>query len=140
MNTNDCAGSLPSLVMRGIEEFNRGEFFEQHESLEAAWRAEPRPVRELYQGILQVGVACYQIERGNLPGALKMFERGLRRLRQFTPECLGIDVSRLIAEAEHVRDEAQRLGPERLGELDRRLFPKITWKSEVGGQRTDDNC
>ena len=126
MNTNNCAGSLPSLVMRGIEEFNRGEFFEQHESLEAAWRAEPRPVRELYQGILQVGVACYQIERGNLPGALKMFERGLRRLRQFAPECLSIDVSRLIADAERVRDEAQRLGPERLNELDRSLFPRIT--------------
>lgn len=126
MNTNNCAGSLPSLVMRGIEEFNRGEFFEQHESLEAAWRAEPRPVRELYQGILQVGVGCYQIERGNLPGALKMFERGLRRLRQFAPECLSIDVSRLIADAERVRDEAQRLGPERLNELDRSLFPRIT--------------
>ena len=126
MNTNDCVGSLPSLVMRGIEEFNRGEFFEQHESLEAAWRAEPRPVRELYQGILQVGVACYQIERGNLPGALKLFERGLRRLRQFAPECLSIDVSRLIADAERVRDEAQRLGPERLDELDRSLFPRIT--------------
>jgi len=125
MNTNDCADDLSPLVMKGIEEFNRGEFFEQHESLEAAWRAEPRPVRELYQGILQVGVACYQIERGNLRGALKMFERGLRRLRQFTPECLGIDVSRLVIEAEHVRNEAQRLGSERLGELDRSRFPKI---------------
>ena len=125
MNTNDCADDLSPLVMKGIEEFNRGEFFEQHESLEAAWRAEPRPVRELYQGILQVGVACYQIKRGNLRGALKMFERGLRRLRQFTPECLGIDVSRLVIEAEHVRDEAQRLGSERLGELDRSRFPKI---------------
>jgi len=125
MNTNDCADDLSPLVMKGIEEFNRGEFFEQHESLEAAWRAEPRPVRELYQGILQVGVACYQIKRGNLRGALKMFERGLRRLRQFTPECLGIDVSRLVIEAEHVRNEAQRLGSERLGELDRSRFPKI---------------
>ena len=126
MGTNNCTDALAPLVMKGIEEFNRGEFFEQHESLEAAWRAEPRPVRELYQGILQVGVACYQIERGNLPGALKMFERGLRRLRQFAPECLGIDVSRLIADAERVRDEAQRLGPERLDALDRSLFPRIT--------------
>jgi len=126
MNTNDCANDVSPLVMKGIEEFNRGEFFEQHESLEAAWRAEPRPVRELYQGILQVGLGCYQIERGNLPGALKMFERGLRRLRQFEPECLGIDVSRLIADAKRVRDEAQRLGPERLDELDRSLFPRIT--------------
>jgi predicted metal-dependent hydrolase len=125
MNTSDCADVLSPLVMKGIEEFNRGEFFEQHESLEAAWRVEPRPVRELYQGILQVGVACYQIKRGNLPGALKMFERGLGRLRRFTPECLGIDVSRLIVEAERVRDEAQRLGPERLVELDQSLFPRI---------------
>ena len=138
MNTENCAQTLAPLVLQGIEEFNRGQFFEQHESLEAAWRAEPRPVRELYQGILQVGVACYQVERGNLPGTLKMFERGLRRLRRFTPECLGIDVSRLIAEAEHVRDEAQRLGPERLNELDRRLFPKIIWKSEATSRKSED--
>src|SRR5512136_1702278 len=137
MKDEGCAGTPSPLVMKGIEEFNRGEFFEQHESLEAAWRAEPRPVRELYQGILQVGVACYQIERANLPGALKLFERGLRRLRRFTPECLGIDVSRLIADAEHVRDEAVRLGPERLAELDRSLFPKIYWKSEARERKSE---
>ena len=138
MNTENCAQTPAPLVLQGIEEFNRGEFFEQHESLEATWRAEPRPVRELYQGILQVGLGCYQIERGNLRGALKMFERGLRRLRRFAPECLGIDVSRLIADAERVRDEAQRLGPERLNELDRRLFPKITCKSEATGRKSED--
>jgi len=125
MTKDECAERPPPLVLKGIEEFNRGEFFEQHETLETAWRAEPRPVRELYQGILQIGVACYQIERGNLSGALKMFERGLRRLRPFAPECLGIDVARLIADAERVRDEAVRLGPERLAELDRALFPRI---------------
>jgi predicted metal-dependent hydrolase len=113
-------------VLKGIEEFNRGEFFGQHETLETAWRAEVRPVRALYQGILQVGLACYQIEHGNLPGAQKMFERGLRRLRQFAPECQGIEVARLIADAERVWDEARRLGPGRLHELDRTLFPKIT--------------
>lgn len=125
MNTNNCADRPSPLVIQGIEQFNRGEFFEQHETLETAWRAEPRPVRELYQGILQVGVACYQLERGNLPGALKMFERGLRRLTKFAPECQGIDVAHLITDAERVRDEAQRLGLERLQELDHSLFPKI---------------
>jgi len=116
---------LPPLVMRGIEEFNRGEFFEQHETLETAWRQDQRPVRELYQGILQVGVACYHVERGNLPGALKVMERGLRRLRKFTPECMGIDVARLIADTERLRDEASRLGSERRAELDHALFPHI---------------
>jgi predicted metal-dependent hydrolase len=125
MTKGECAELPPPLVLQGIEQFNCGEFFEQHETLETAWRAEPLSVRELYQGILQVGVACYQIERGNLPGALKLFERGLRHLRRFAPGCLGIDVARLIADAEHLRDEAAQLGPERLRELDWALFPKI---------------
>jgi predicted metal-dependent hydrolase len=125
MTKDECAELPPPLVLKGIEEFNRGKFFEQHETLETAWRAESRPVRGLYQGILQIGLACYQIERGNLPGAHKMFERGLRRLRPFEPGCLGIDVARLIADAERVRDESQKLGPGRLHELDRALFPNI---------------
>jgi predicted metal-dependent hydrolase len=125
MNDESCAGALSQLVIRGIEEFNRGEFFEQHETLEAAWRAEPRPIRELYQGILQVGVACYHLERGNLSGALKVMERGLRRLEPFAPECLGIDVARLIADVQRLRGEVIRLGPQRQGELERSMFPRI---------------
>ncbi len=116
---------LPPLVLQGIEEFNRGEFFEQHETLETAWRAEPGPIRDLYQGILQVGVACYHIEQGNAPGALRVIERGLRRLRPFEPEYKCIDVSRLVADAKRLRDEVARLGPEQLGQLDRSLFPHI---------------
>lgn len=128
MTNEKHVGSLPALVRRGIEEFNRGEYFEQHETLETAWRRDPGPVRDLYQGILQIGVACYQIERGNFPGAIKTLERGLRRLRPFAPERLGIDVARLIADAERLRDEIKRLGPARLAELDRGLFPKIVMR------------
>ncbi len=128
MMNDEHAELSPALVWRGIEEFNRGEYFEQHETLEIAWRREPGPVRDLYQGILQIGVACYQIERGNFPGALKMLERGLRRLRPFAPERLGIDLARLIADAERLRDEVTRLGAERWAELDRGLFPKIVMR------------
>jgi hypothetical protein len=125
MTSDECREPVPPLVRQGIAEFNRGEFFEQHESLETAWRAEPRPLRELYQGILQIGVACYQIERGNVSGALKLFERGLGRLRRFAPECQGIAVARLMADAERLRDEVARLGAERLAELDRAWRPII---------------
>ena len=111
MTKDECAERPGPLVLKGVEEFNRGEFFEQHETLETAWRAETRPVRGLYQGILQVGLACYQIERGNWPGAHKMFERGLRRLRSFAPECQGIDVARLIADTERVRDRVTSARP-----------------------------
>ena len=47
---------IPELVLKGIEEFNKGEFYECHEYLEEAWMQEPHRVRFLYQGILQVGV------------------------------------------------------------------------------------
>ena len=87
MTKNECAERPRPLVLQGVEEFNRGEFLAQHETLETAWRAETRRVRGLYQGILQVGLACYQIERG------------LRRLRSVAPECQGIDVARLVAGA-----------------------------------------
>src|SRR5262249_20822635 len=46
----------PAELVRAVEQFNRGEFFECHETLEALWMAEAEPLRRLYQGILQVGV------------------------------------------------------------------------------------
>ena len=60
---NPCYETAPVLLRRGIAQFNRGEFFEQHETLEDLWREEPRPIRTLYQGILQIGVALYHVQR-----------------------------------------------------------------------------
>jgi predicted metal-dependent hydrolase len=34
--------------LRGIEQFNRREYFECHETLELIWNAEPCPIRTLY--------------------------------------------------------------------------------------------
>ncbi len=80
--------------MRGLEEFNAGQYFEQHETLELVWRAELRPVRDLYRGILQIGVACLQIERGNAVGAIKLIDRATRWLQPFRPACQTVDVDR----------------------------------------------
>jgi len=122
---NPCGEPLPEGGVRGIEEFNAGKYFEQHETLERVWRAETRQVRDLYRGILQIGVAYLQIERGNAPGALKMFARAFRWLEAFRPACQGVDVERLLREAQAVRDEIARLGPERIGEFDGTAFPRV---------------
>lgn len=116
---------LPQQARIGIEEFNHRQFFEQHESLEAAWKAEPRLIRELYQGILQVGVAFLQIERGNWTGAIKMLRRGLPRLRTLPPVCQGVDVATLRSAAEAILQEITTLGPEHLAEFDQSKFPLI---------------
>jgi uncharacterized protein len=118
---------LPDLVLRGIEEFNRGEFFECHEYLEEAWMQEPRRVRFLYQGILQVGVGFYHLRNGNWRGATGVLRSGIERLREFEPETLGIDVSRLVGESERCLEDIEALGRERVGAFDLSRVPKVEW-------------
>ncbi len=73
----DSATALPWQLLTGLELFNAREFFESHEALEDAWRAEPGPIRELYQGILQAAVSYLHITHQNYPGATIMAQ--LRR-------------------------------------------------------------
>lgn len=80
----------------GIRLFNQGEFYLAHEHLEEAWMETGSPERDLYQGILQIGLAYYQISRGNYRGALKMFRRGQRNLAPLGDALLGPkDIRRL---------------------------------------------
>ncbi|MDW8064230.1 MAG: DUF309 domain-containing protein [Anaerolineae bacterium] len=120
-----CDEPLPEEVRRGLEQFNAGEYFEQHETLEHAWRAETRPVREIYQGILQIGVACYQIQRGNYAGALKMLRRGLNHLSRAPDRCQGIDVARLREDARRLLERLETVGVEGLPRIDARWFPRV---------------
>lgn len=116
---------LSAAARHGIEEFNRGNYFEQHEWLEQAWIEETRPVREMYQGILQIGVAFLQIQRNNWAGAIKMFRRGLPRLRPLPSICQGVDIASLRAAAETIHREITALGPAHLHEFDQSRFPKV---------------
>jgi len=120
-----AAQPLPELALKGIQQFNAREFYEQHETLEQAWREEPGPVRQLYQGILQVGVAFYQIERRNYAGALKMFQRARQYLSVLPDVCQGVDVARLRRDALAAQAELERLGTERIATFDPALIPRV---------------
>lgn len=123
----------------GVEAFNRGDYFDQHEHFEQAWLAESRPVRALYQGVLQVGVALLHIERDNWAGALKLFRRGLPRLRTLPPICQGVHVAEFRAEAEAIHAEITALGPDGMRSFDRSRFPRIEVEGGAGrGGRTDE--
>jgi uncharacterized protein len=120
-----CDEPPPPLLLEGIAQFNRGEYFEQHETLELLWRAEPRDVRRLYQGILQIGVAFHHLRRCNHHGTVYMLTRGPRYLAPFAPRCQGVDVAALVEAAARALTEVERLGPGRLHEFDWRLAPKV---------------
>jgi hypothetical protein len=113
-----CDEPPPPELLRGIEELNSGQFFEQHETLELLWRATDAPVRALYHGILQIGVGLYHWSRGNHHGASVLLAEGIERLGPFAPACHGIDVGTLIRDATALREELIGLGPERMKERD----------------------
>ena len=116
---------LPDLVLRGIEEFNRGEFFECHEFLEEAWMQESGRIRYLYQGILQVGVGFYHLQNGNWRGATGLLRNGTTRLKEFEPVTLGVDVTKLVRESEHCLQQLETLGRERIDEFDKSHIPRV---------------
>jgi predicted metal-dependent hydrolase len=124
---NECEGPLHPAAIEGIRLFNAGEFFEAHEELETAWRAESGSIRSLYQGILQVAVSYLHITRDNYDGAIKVYGRADKWLRAYPDSCRGVDVAQLKRDAEAVFTEVERLGPGHLAAFNRSLFKPISW-------------
>jgi uncharacterized protein len=120
-----CEEPPPAELLEGIAQFNRGEFFEQHETLELLWRAERRDIRYLYQGILQIGVAFHHLRRLNHHGTVYLLTRGPGYLARFAPRCRRVNVQALLQDAAAALREVERLGPARLAEFDWRLAPQV---------------
>src|SRR3954447_5157535 len=120
-----CDEPPPPQLIAAVAQFNRGEFFAQHETLELLWRGERRDIRYLYQGILQIGVAFHHLRRLNHHGTVYMLTRGPRYLAPFAPACQGVDVAALLDDAAAARREVERLGPSRLAEFDWDLAVRV---------------
>jgi len=120
-----CADHAPEALRHGIEQFNAGEFFEQHETLEALWRDTRTPIRGLYHGILQIGVGFHHWRNGNHHGASVLLDEGIDRLKPFAPACQGVDVTALINDATAARDELLRLGSDGMKDYDLEHAPKV---------------
>ena len=124
----DCEQPLHPKAIEGLDLFNRRSFFEAHESLEAAWREDATPIRELYRGILQAAVVYLHITRGNYPGALKVFQRSQKWLVPWPERCRGIEVGQLRRDLETAILQVQKLGPKRLSAFDPALLKPVLYE------------
>lgn len=115
----------PPALCRGAEQFNAQEYWECHETLERLWVAESRPIRDFYQGVLQVGVAFHHLKQGRYEGAIKMLRRSLPRLRGLPDTCQGVAVAELVRAARAVHDRTIALGSERIYEFDLASLPRL---------------
>jgi uncharacterized protein len=127
--TPDCEGPLPPKAIEGLELFNRGRYWEAHEALEAAWRAETGPVRELYRGVLQAGVVYLHITRQNYAGALKVYRRSQKWLTLWPDTCCGIAIGQLQKDLRRAILEMQALGPDRMAEFNRSLLKPVVYQT-----------
>ncbi len=126
----DCDGRLHPRAREGLILFNKGKYFEAHEELEAAWKEEKGKIRELYQGILQAGVTYLHIKRGNYAGAIKVYGRSMRWLRQWPESCRGVQVGQLRNDLDAAIEEVKQLGEERIAEFNLDLLKPVVWKED----------
>ncbi len=82
---NDCIKKPPPKILEGIRQFNRGDYYDCHETLEEIWMHEHGEIRDFYKGILQIGVAIYHAKRSNLKGAIRLVSSGMDLLSPFAP-------------------------------------------------------
>ena len=87
------------LLQRGIELFNRQDFFECHEVLEELWKPTRGPRRLFLQSVIHLAVAFYHHQQRNPAGADRQVRKGLKKLAGYLPEHEGINTEKLYREA-----------------------------------------
>jgi predicted metal-dependent hydrolase len=102
---------MEALLARGIDLFNRGEFFEAHEVWEEAWTPQQGPRRLFLQALIHVTVGAYHATRGNRAGAARQLHKGLRKLEAYLPEWEGVNTRRLKEDARRLLLAIESGGP-----------------------------
>jgi hypothetical protein len=122
---SSCSDPPSGALLQALGEFNRGDWFECHETLEDLWVGENGEMRDFYQGMLQIAVALHHWRNGNYGGAIHLLVSGADYLRRVQPVCQRIDVAMLNAAADRLRQELMELGPDRMAELDVVFIPQM---------------
>ncbi|PMB19193.1 DUF309 domain-containing protein [Fischerella thermalis] len=120
----------PQQFWQGVEQFNTGEFYACHDTLEALWMEATEPEKTFYQGILQIAVALYHLGNHNWRGATILLGEGSNRLRRYPSVYGGIDVDELLEQSAALLRTLQQTEPEKLatmklGETEGLPLPKI---------------
>ncbi len=115
-----------------IAQFNNGDYYACHDTLEAIWNDSWQSDRAFYQGILQIAVGLYHLKSENWHGAAILLGEGTSRLSAYLPEYQSIDVENLLEDSLQILRTVQTTGKEGMADLLTRIdqgdlkIPKIT--------------
>ncbi|MEN9206773.1 MAG: DUF309 domain-containing protein [Gloeomargarita sp. GMQP_bins_120] len=100
---------LPPTFAQAVSQFNQGDYYACHDTLEALWYDAPEPQRTLYQGLLQMAVAGYHYSHGNYRGATLLLGEGLFRLRRCSELPTEWDFAVLMTQAQKLLNALQQM-------------------------------
>jgi len=120
-----CEDQPPEELIQAIDEFNRRDWFECHETVEELWVGEKGELRDFYQGVLQLAVALHHWRGGNFKGAMTLLSSGGACLGRVRPVCQGVDVAGLAAAAAKLHEALSALGSGRMSELPAQLILQV---------------
>lgn len=123
---------MPQQFWEGVEQFNQGEFYACHDTLEALWMESIDPDKTFYQGILQIAVALYHLGNKNWRGAAILLGEGINRLRYYQPMYAEINVEELIDQTSNLLTALQQSGAENIAEFVQYLHKNGTYPSSNG--------
>lgn len=131
---DSCTQSPSGALLQALGEFNRGDWFECHETLEELWVGSEGEIRDFYQGLLQVAVGLHHWREGNFKGAVLLLASGADKLRRVRPVCQRIDAGELVMAADRVREALITLGAGRMAELDTGIIPLLRLVPAAGAE------
>ncbi|WP_224752478.1 DUF309 domain-containing protein [Metabacillus arenae] len=73
--------------------FNEGDYYTCHDLLEDLWMTDKESL--FLKGLLQMCVAIYHYEYGNVKGARAMMKAGLEYIQSYRPKYWGLDLEKV---------------------------------------------
>jgi uncharacterized protein len=128
---------MPPEWQSAIDQFNAGEYYACHDTIEALWMDAVDPDKKFYQGVLQIAVACHHLKQRNWRGAVTLLGEGIGRLPYYQPSYEGIDVTQLLRDSSQLLQTLQTIGTEGTNDFVDRLaievglLPQLRQVSEI---------
>ncbi len=134
LNAND----QPADFWLGVKQFNQGDYYACHDTLEAIWLDAHPSEQAFYQGILQIAVGLYHLTNLNWQGAAILLGEGSHRLNAYGRFHGGIHVTDLINQTMDWLIALQETGPDHVQQLASALLersPKAVTHSLENGDK-----
>ena len=99
MNNSD---KMSELFQRGLDEYDKGDYFEAHEAWEDLWSDYNFPDRKFVQGLIQLSVSFVHLGNGNLTGAKNLLKKCQQQFEDYNGMHRDINLSDLKSSIEAV--------------------------------------